>query len=214
MLSETVARIICEGCGTKAIGRPVIPLADSVRPVAANEIIVARLLERLKARGAAVRSLHHQLGWFHDGGVCPPQWRIVICNDVGAHSRISGTMRPSHVYWPRWLYDFDRWIGRLDSTGDTNLLLVGADVVPIDWSLSFTWAATGRRDLIRDLDDFNIPCHPEVLAYRDSNTISMIRDITDDEIWLACSDGMTSDVIAPALVAAYYTGLKLRRKLL
>lgn len=209
-------RVACSVCGQQAVGKPLSYVAVAIRPLVANEIIASRLLDYLRQAGLAVDAPSYIPGLFYDPERSPTCWQIAVCNDVGAHARVSVTRDPPGAIWPSWLYDFNRWIGRLDGQGETNLLLL-ADrpvIVPVDWSLSFVWAASGPRNLIRAVFDLEVPHHPQEKNFRRLETIEVIRAITDEMIWEACSQNMTEDLIPPALITAYWSGLCLRRNLL
>lgn len=200
------------------------------RCVAANEVIASLLLdllaEQLEPLGIAVRAgravpLRRPSDLF--GQLMPLEGCLLT--DIGPHSRLSRERYPEGLSWPPWLYAWDRWIGRLDGDGDSNLLLPQGEqeVVPVDWGCSFCWAAPPwdapvrpGGHLVLRVDEMDVPCHPEAeraaLGGESGREIEdAIRQISDEQIWEAVTVPLPG-LISPDLQVAYWSGLCARKE--
>lgn len=112
--------------------------------------------------------------------------------------------------YPDWLYYFDRWVGRLDGNNDSNLLLVGNQLIPVDFNLSFSWSNPVYLTKINNLD---VPCHDIVKKHKNEKVLHIIKSLSDNEIMNALLP-IDKDFISTQGLIAYYSGLCLRRDLL
>jgi len=211
-----VGYVKCQACGALQLAKPR-RVSRSDLPRVAHEIICAKLRELLRQRGVVMDVLPYSLalvGELGGASVAPPRLCSVMPS-AGAHSRIKRTS-VFEADWPRWLFTFDRWVGRLDGDGDTNLLLISGTkrVVPIDWELAFPWAVAEPRVIIRRVEDLSVPTHPCVVTAADTAALVALKRVNDEAIWTAVHDCMTPELLHPAVATAYWSGLCLRRDLL
>ena len=206
----------CCSCETRAVAKPRWSWPASYRPLVANEVICARLQGLLRVRGVAVNAPQGDVGRVYDSSRCPGVVKCFVMADVGEHCRIGPTaVIGSDAPWPSWLSTFDRWVGRLDGNGETNLLLVAGRVVPVDWALTFPWAASGPRNLIRAVNDtHSMPIHADVALAAKRDAVEALREIDDDAIWTAVIEDVSEDLLPASTATAYWSGLCLRRDLL
>jgi len=220
VLTPAVSEVECLDCHVKAIAKG----KGYEFHLLVTEWICCHLVKLLAARGVknidlldATFSFGSPVSRWHGGDQSTGPWGrpAVILERVGEHWRLSNQTVEGLII-PGWLYWFDRWIGRLDGHGDSNLLVVeGGLVVPVDWGMSFPWARDGGIARTPRIDDLEVPCHPFVREARDENARIAIKSFTDDELWnVVVSREIPHHLLPMGLLVAYFSGLRLRRDLL
>lgn len=208
-LSVYAAFCTCKTCGKVSVYKCADKqYSQRTRPIVANEVIAGRLLNLLHKH-------------YPDMLYCNVTLEDVDGRPCSVIEARTNTTRVNRTYsagvWPKWLYDFDRWIGRLDADGDSNLLITtDGFIIPIDWGLSFTWAGPMHAwHLIRQVDALDVPCHTSVVQARDPAVAGIIRAIPEQEIFDAVYGcGLPETYISGSLLTAFFTGLCYRRKIL
>lgn len=220
-LSSLTARIACRESSPALtlIVKPIQYVDPHELPIAANEYVCHQLIKLLQSKGIitntpevnlvpAERKIHEtSISIYH--GIC-------AIDDLGEHSRITTKTNLESLNdkeWPTWLYWFDRWIGRLDSAGDTNLLLVGDKIIPVDFAMSFHWAC-GARQRIHRVDFMDVTAHPRIRKCKSEESRLIIKSLTDDEIWDAVVTDIPREFISSAALVAYWSGLCFRRDIM
>lgn len=203
-LGRTSELVFCDNCETTHVAKPRVHINTEEIPVAANEYICHSLMQLLRSKGVKINI---------------PFFGITtnlkfIMEYYGSHSRITkNTPDISDITYPSWLYWFDKWIGRIDSSGDTNLLHVGKYAIPVDFSMCFHWAC-GARYNRKEVDDMNIVTLDAIEKAKDDNVKLIIQSLSNDEIWdCICDDNLRGSIPDSSLIA-YWSGLCLRKKLL
>ncbi len=140
-------------------------------------------------------------------------YTFILIEYLGKHYRISSDNINSVVQkLPNWLYWFDMWTCRLDASGDSNLLCIGDRIVPVDFGLCFCWANFHYHVKINEM---KISHHKKIIDIADENIKNVIKNLTDDEIYnIIMGNKDILQFIDNNLLAAYYTGLIMRRDLL
>lgn len=201
-------------CGKRRMAKS----KDSEYPVefAIKESICSRLLALLASKGVRLDFCPVEMG-----RVVGIPWAVGLMSLLGQHSRVSRSAYSPDWKWPDWLFDFDRWIARLDGDGDSNLILFlgGCEVFPIDWGMTFSWASPyyeGPYSMVKHLTNLNMTVHPEVQRARNPKTAEIIGQLSDEQIRLAVFGGNDTEkqVRIKELSTAYWTGLCLRKRLL
>ena len=105
------------------------------------------------------------------------------------------------------------WIGRLDSAGDTNLLLVGKEAIPVDFSMCFHWACGARKNA-HPVDFMDIKTLPIIKRVKDDKVKKAIKSITDQELWECINLGIPSEFIGHSALISYWSGLSFRKTIL
>lgn len=208
-LSGRVRRVACaRWCGWRGIAKPI---RDGDGLNAANDFLCGRLIARLGFGHGVVpdSTLVSGTGWFT--GVERMALGAFLADDIGRHVRIGATHRPEGAAWPSWLYWFDRWVGRVDPTGDTNTLLRLADnvIVPVDFEMAFPWV-TERTVAVYRTDWFDVVSHPSVDEASEDAARDAIRRLGDADIMQVVE--ATPPYFAPrCALTAIWAGLCARR---
>lgn len=229
-LNYRTVPVRCPTCGRTAVAKSK-GVDPRILPYVAHELICLRLGRLLRERGVLVEMpdayLSHPLTRQLTGrlpGVDPIEVPIgpwcahaVVIDDLGPHARHPfGADPPGDWRWPTWLRDFDRWIGRQDGAGETNLLFMpDGRVQPVDWEFVFPWTLPLNLGRNHRIDLTTVPAHPRVEAAVDDAARDAIRALSDEDVWVAVVQaGLPPEVISPGLLVAIYSGLVLRRDLL
>jgi hypothetical protein len=139
----------------------------------------------------------------------------IILEDLGKHQRLHPGEVPGAIF-PGWIYWFDRWVGRLDGPGDTNLLLLPSGVVAtVDWDQVFPWSMGYAPPFARRPDAMDVACDPRVHAASTESARAAIKSITDGEIWqIVLNPAIPPECADMGRLVSFWSGLVLRRDLL
>jgi len=204
--SVTLSR--CSLTGDIRIIKMPTPAINSILPVAGNEFVSYKLMMLLKSKGMDINVAKVELELSPDNNL---NRNIALIEYLGEHSRIDQKVNHKLVF-PSWLYWFDRWIGRLDSNGDTNLLLIKKtkQVIPVDFAMAYHWAC-GADVYCLKIDDFNVPASKIIADAKTSQAKEVIQSLTDQEIKSVIYGNQLNGFIPLTTRVAYYTGLCYRR---
>lgn len=199
----------CSICGVIGVMKPVV--GSPRRATAINCFIVHKLFNTL-----GINCGVKLLDFIAPGGYSDHCMVVVSC--VGVHSRVSKQLvLPGDCLWPDWLYYFDRWIGRIDGDGDSNLLYLKDinRVIPVDWGCSFVWVGWPvGKVYVRRVDDLDVPCHPAVVKCACRDVVKSIGNLSDDVIWRVVMDNMYREFVDGDVLTGIWSGLCCRRDLL
>jgi len=220
-IKSATYRVRCE-CGASAIakGKGIDPRCGTS---IVNEWICWNLIGLLKKKGVenvtavgasfSYSPIRNQR-YGRTAQTGPWYQTCVILDDLGKHNRITPTT--TGVTFPGWIYWFDRWVGRLDGPGDTNLLILPSNVVAtVDWDQVFPWSMGYIPPYARRPDAMDVPSDPRILAARSEEARASIKSITDGEIWnIVLSAKIPPECIDMGRLVSFWSGLVLRRDLL
>jgi len=214
-LSQYAAKVKCYLCEDVKIIKPRIYVDPYQYPIVANEYLAYKLLALIASRGVVVRVPRFYLAYnnirYFDRHSFPWTHPIIMFDDIGEHTRISGNNYGDDLIWPGWVYYFDRWIGRLD--GDSNLIFFPDKFVStIDFNMSFCWAC-GRFPHIIYPNFMDVPCHPKIEENKFEYVRDVIHSLSDAEIFHTLNQ-VDNTILSTQALTAYFTGLCLRRDIL
>jgi len=206
----------CSVCRKEWVAKPRRPISIDTIPIAANEFICYNLMGLLKSKGIKITIPSYKLipASRSIASRSPITHGVFAMTYYGTHSRI--TRASSHAegtIYPDWLYWFDKWIGRIDSAGDSNLLQVGKKAVPIDFSMCFHWTC-GHQTNIKPVDHMEVITLPAIEKYKSEKSREAIRSLTDDELWDCITNNIPPAFITNCTLIAIWSGLCARRDLL
>ena len=202
--------------GQKYVVKPYPHLDKNILPIVANEYISYRLMMLLKKKGLPINIANVKLVRKDRNSL---NQYICFIDYLGEHIRIPFNKDNPHQFelhydWTKltWLYWFDKWIGRLDNAGDTNLILLThtQTLIPIDFAMSYHWACGVSERMIKK-DDFDIVMREEIRRCKTDSSLKAIKSITDKEIFDILNDEKLSDFISKEQIDNYYDGLCFRR---
>jgi len=211
-LKKSVTLSRCSISGEIRVIKLLTPALNSVLPIGGNEYVSYKvsykLMMLLKSKGIDIEVAKVELETSTNNNL---NRNIALIEYLGEHSRIDQKLRHNYKF-PNWLYWFDRWIGRLDSNGDTNLLLIKKTrkVIPVDFAMAYHWAC-GVDAYCLKVDNFNVPISADVTEARSSHVKEVIQSITDQEIKSVIFGNQLNGFIPITTRVAYYTGLCYRR---
>lgn len=205
-LSGLAMRATCFLSEEVKVIKPTCDKYDDILPIAANEYICYKLIQLLIEKGVTARIAEVTLEAKADNNL---GYNVALIEDLGSHFRISRFNEYDYTF-PDWLYWFDRWVGRLDASGDTNLLCVNEEIIPVDFAMSFHWAC-GFPTYWHSVDHFDIKSNPQIKEASSDRVKEIIQSITDQEIKEILFNGELDDFIPYMVRVTYYTGLCYRR---
>lgn len=225
-LNYRTVPVRCKLCGQTAVAKSK-GVDPRILPYVAHELLCFRLGRLLAARGVPVEMptaalslpLTRRLTGSAPSALAVGPWYAyaAVIDDVGPHERHPLGYDPGPERgWPVWLYAFDRWIGRRDGAGETNLLFMpDGRVQPVDWEFAFPWTIPSAFGASHCVDNLEVPAHPRVVEVADPRVREVIRGIGDEDLWAAVVEcELPAEIISPGLLVAIWAGLRLRRDLL
>ena len=193
--------------GKMYVAKPYPYFDDSVLPIAANEYISYKLLMLLKSKGIDISVAKVELLTKDENNL---GLDICLIDHHGEHSRVAPSELVTHENLS-WVYWFDKWIGRLDSNGDTNTLkATNGMIYPVDFAMAYHWAC-GVHIYVHKVDKFDIKFNQHIINNKDDKVGDVIKSLTDLEIFQVIMDENLSAFIPRLVLTSYYTGLLYRR---